>query len=74
LAPLAVLPDFQNQGIGSALVQASLTQLKRQDISLVIVLGHPCYYIQFGFEPAAKYQIKPAWEGIPQEVFMVLII
>ena len=52
LAPMAVKPDFQRQGIGSELLRFSL----RQEIikeSTIFVLGHPDFYQKFGFEPCA---------------------
>ena len=49
LAPIAVLPAFQNQGIGSALVRQGLAECRRLGHAIVIVLGHPNYYPRFGF-------------------------
>lgn len=54
LAPLAVIPDYQKQGIGSFLVKKGLQQLKAQGCELVFVLGYPEYYSRFGFQPAGK--------------------
>lgn len=52
LAPLAVIPDRQRQGIGSELVKQGLHVLKESGCELVFVLGHPEYYPRFGFRPA----------------------
>jgi len=52
LAPMAVLPECQRDGIGSALVRAGLDACRRAGHPLVFVLGHPAYYPRFGFEPA----------------------
>lgn len=52
LAPLAVKPEFQNQGIGSELLRFAL----RQDVikkNTIFVLGDPGFYTKFGFEPCA---------------------
>jgi GNAT superfamily N-acetyltransferase len=57
LAPVAVRPDCQRKGIGSALIQEGLKRL-RQDESIVIVLGHPDYYPRFGFSPALAKPIS----------------
>lgn len=70
LAPLAVLPDFQNQGIGRKLVKASLEQAEAKGEALVMVLGHPWFYPKCGFEPAINYRIKSP-VPVPEEAFMV---
>lgn len=49
LAPLAVLPEVQNQGIGAQLVKEGLSELKASGVELVFVLGHPDYYPRCGF-------------------------
>ncbi len=73
LAPMAVLPDYQRQGIGSELVRAGLAEVRERDCFFVIVLGHPEYYPRFGFEPASKHGIGCEWE-VPDEVFMILVL
>lgn len=72
LGPMAVLPDYQKQGIGSSLVKEGLRLLKNAQVPFVIVLGHPSYYPRFGFEKAKNYALFPQWQGIPDEAFMVL--
>ncbi len=52
LAPLAVVPDAQNQGIGGKLIERGLQILSESAVDLVFVLGHPEYYPRHGFEPA----------------------
>jgi len=52
LAPLAVIPDFQKQGIGGMLIQSGLKHLRKMGVELVFVLGHPTYYPRYGFTPA----------------------
>lgn len=69
LGPMAVLPEFQRQGIGSALVRAGLEELTRQGHGAVIVLGHPDFYPRFGFVPASRYGISSKYK-VPDEVFM----
>jgi putative acetyltransferase len=49
LAPLAVLPEFQKQGIGSELVRRGLETCRADGHRLVLVVGHPHYYPRFGF-------------------------
>lgn len=74
LAPVAVLPEFQNRGIGSKLIEAGLDLIRERSYPFVIVLGHPEYYPRFGFETAAKHGLRSQWEGVPDEAFMVLIL
>jgi putative acetyltransferase len=71
LGPMAVLPEFHNRGIGSALIHYALDVLKNAGHEVVFVVGHPQYYPRFGFKPAKPYGIR--WEvNVPEEVFMVL--
>ncbi|CAB1055923.1 Acetyltransferase, GNAT family [Olavius sp. associated proteobacterium Delta 1] len=74
LAPMAVLPEFQNRGIGSELATEGLRLIKRMKCPFVIVLGHDQYYPRFGFQTASKYGLQCQWDGVPDEVFMVLIL
>jgi len=53
LAPMAVDPSCQREGIGSALVRAGLDACRAAGHMIVFVLGHPDYYPRFGFEAAA---------------------
>lgn len=67
LAPLAVVPKFQRQRIGGALINQGLTLQKGSGVDLVFVLGHPTYYPKYGFTPAAKLGFEPTYP-IPPEV------
>lgn len=67
LAPLAVVPKFQKQGIGGALIKKGLELQAASGIEIVFVLGHPTYYPKYGFTPAAKYGFEPTYP-IPAEV------
>jgi len=73
LAPMAVLPEFQRQGIGSQLVKAGLEVIEKAQSPFVIVLGHPTYYPRFGFVPASRYRIKSEYENVPDEAFMIIV-
>ncbi|MCP4645164.1 MAG: N-acetyltransferase [bacterium] len=73
LAPMSVLPELQNNGIGSELVRHGLDILAAESCPFVVVLGHPKYYPRFGFEPASCHGITCQWDGVPDEAFMVLI-
>jgi putative acetyltransferase len=54
LAPLAIKPDYQKQGIGGILIREGLKRLKEMGSEMVFVLGHIEYYPKFGFVPNAK--------------------
>jgi len=54
LAPLAVIPKFQKQGIGGSLIKKGLELLSKANVELVFVIGWPLYYPRFGFTPAFK--------------------
>ncbi len=72
LAPMAVLPEFQRQGVGTELAKAGIEILRKSKCPFIIVLGHPEYYPRFGFEPASRYRIRSQWEGVPDPAFMIL--
>lgn len=63
LAPLAVSPQRQRQGIGSALVREGLARLAQGGMDLVLVLGEPDYYGRFGFTPDSAKRLKTAYDG-----------
>ena len=71
LAPMAVLPEFQRQGIGSELIRVGVAMLKQKGCPFIIVLGHADYYPRFGFERASQYGIRSEWD-VPDDAFMVL--
>jgi putative acetyltransferase len=73
LAPMAVKPQYQRQGIGSKLVIEGLHVCKDLGYKHVVVLGHPEFYPRFGFTPAKLFGIKAPFP-VPDEVFMVLEI
>ena len=69
LAPLAVLPDKQGRGIGSALVEHGLAECRRASERAVIVLGDPAYYGRFGFSAELASVLRSPYSG---EAFMAL--
>lgn len=71
LAPMAVLPEFQKNGIGGELIRYGLETAKQLSYQSVIVLGHEHYYPKFGFEPAEKWNIKAPFD-VPSNVFMAI--
>ena len=69
LGPVAVVPDRQRDGIGSALIQAGLTQLRVQGSTGCVVLGEPAYYRRFGFTADPKLRLA----GVPADYFQRLM-
>ena len=69
LAPVAVLPEYQNRGIGSLLITTGLEIAEQMAAPMVIVLGKPKFYSRFGFKPAIDYGIESL--DLPNEYFMV---
>ena len=71
LAPMAVAPGHQRNGIGSSLVRAGLEQCRQLGFGAVVVLGHPTYYPRFGFSSSTRFGIGCEYE-VPEEVFMLV--
>jgi putative acetyltransferase len=71
LAPMAVLPSYQHQGIGSALVRAGLEECRRLGRVGCVVLGHPAFYPRFGFGPASRFGLTSEY-NVADEVFMAI--
>lgn len=71
LAPLAVLPKVQKQGIGKALILEGLERCRTLGYHLVFLIGHPEYYPKFGFKPAGQYGFELKQFEVPEDVFMV---
>jgi putative acetyltransferase len=66
LAPLAVIPAFQKQGIGGSLIKQGLQILADWGVDWVFVLGHESYYPRHGFSPALKLGFEPPYP-IPEQ-------
>jgi putative acetyltransferase len=71
LAPMAVMPARQRQGVGSALVRSGLAACRAYGAAAVVVLGHPEYYPRFGFVPAVGHGIACEYD-VPDEAFMLM--
>jgi len=59
LAPLAVYPDHQRQGVGLTLINAGLDRLRDRGVALLCTFGDPAYYSRAGFGPATALGIAP---------------
>lgn len=69
LGPVAVVPDRQREGIGSALIEAGLGQLRARGSTGCVVLGDPGYYRRFGFRADPSLQLA----GVPASYFLRLL-
>lgn len=68
LGPISVLPDYQKQGIGKALLHEGLSILRSRGAKGCVLAGDPEYYKRFGFRNIPDLIL----EGIPQEYFLAL--
>jgi len=68
LGPVSVLPAYQRQGIGKALIREGLSRLRDMNARGCCLVGHPGYYRKFGFENMSGL----VHEGVPPEVFFAL--
>jgi putative acetyltransferase len=68
LGPVSVLPEYQRQGIGKALIHEGLSRLKGMQARGCCLVGHPEYYKKFGFDNTPEF----VHEGVPPEVFLAL--
>jgi putative acetyltransferase len=68
LGPVSVLPAYQRQDIGKALIREGLARMRDMNAQGCCLVGHPDYYRKFGF----KNMSRLVHEGVPQEVFFAL--
>jgi putative acetyltransferase len=68
LGPVSVLPEYQRQGIGKALIHEGLSRLRGMQARGCCLVGHPEYYKKFGFDNFPEL----VHEGVPPEVFLAL--
>jgi len=68
LGPISVLPELQRQGVGKALIRDGLSRLKDMGAGGCCLVGHPEYYVKFGFQNLPGLML----EGVPPEVFFGL--
>lgn len=68
LGPVSVLPKYQRQGIGKALIEEGLARLQALGAKGCCLVGHPQYYRKFGFQNVPGLEL----DGVPLEVFFAL--
>lgn len=73
LAPMAVLPDFQRQGIGSILVRRGLEMCQVKGHRIVVVLGHPDFYPRFGFSAKLAECLQSPYGSGPSHMATELV-
>ncbi len=72
LSPLAVVPEWQRRGIGSALIRHGLQELDDRRVPLVFLEGDPQYYSRVGFGPAGGHGFRKPSLRIPDQAFQVV--
>jgi len=72
LSPLAVIPEYQKRGIGSALVREGLRISQQREVPLVFLEGDPGYYARFGFLPGGEHGFRKPSLRIPDAAFQVI--
>ena len=70
LGPIAVLPDYQRRGIGSAMIEHGHRRGRELGYPFVVLIGHPWYYPRFGYVPAREHGLITIWD-VSDPVFMV---
>ena len=71
LGPIAVLPECQKQGIGSALIEKGFALLREKNIDAVFLTGNAEYYARFGFKPIGETKLKTVFDT-PVDMYLEL--
>jgi predicted N-acetyltransferase YhbS len=74
LAPVSVLPHYQKQGVGGQLIRHAHEVAADLGYGSVVLLGHAGYYPRFGYEPAAKYNIRLPFDVPPENCMVIELI
>lgn len=70
LGPVSVVPERQDQGLGTLLVTSALTELRALGAAGCVVLGEPTYYSRFGF----KRERGLVLPGVPPQYFQAIVL
>lgn len=73
LSPISVLPEFQNQGIGKALINQAHKIANDLKFNCIVLLGEPEYYGKFGYQTAQNFHITAPFD-VPSEYYQVLFL
>ncbi|MFA5849880.1 MAG: N-acetyltransferase [Bacteroidales bacterium] len=71
LAPVSVLPEYQNMGIGSKLIEAAHIKAREAGYKSVMLVGHPHYYPRFGYKKSSDFGIRQSFEA-PDECCLAI--
>ena len=71
LAPVAVLPNYQGNGIGGHLIEFAHKKARELGVESIILLGHPTYYPKFGYRKASDFDIQLPFD-VPDENCMAI--
>ncbi|MDH0660438.1 N-acetyltransferase [Empedobacter sp. GD03865] len=71
LAPVAVLPNYQGNGIGGHLIEFAHKKARELGFESIILLGHPTYYPKFGYRKVSDFDIQLPFE-VPDENCMAI--
>ncbi len=74
LGPIAVLPEVQRRGAGSALMVAAVGLAVARAVPAIVLLGHPSYYPRFGFVPARGLGLLPPAEAWPDGAWLARLL
>jgi len=74
LAPVAVLPEFQNKGIGGKLILHAHKAARKLGFKSVILVGHKNYYPRFGYKPTINYGIKLPFDAPEQNCLAIELV
>ncbi|MFB9769217.1 GNAT family N-acetyltransferase [Lactiplantibacillus modestisalitolerans] len=71
LAPLAVDPAHQKQGVGRRIIQKLEQRARISGGAYISVLGWPDYYGQFGYRPASAFNVQAPWDDVPEDYYLL---
>ena len=74
IGPVAVMPENQHRGVGSALMSAATGLAIARAVPAVVLLGHPAYYVRFGFSPARRLGLEPPAPAWPDEAWLARLL
>lgn len=74
IGPVAVLPELQYRGIGSALMGAAMGLAIARGVPALVLLGHDTYYPRFGFVAARGVGLQPPTEKWPDQFWMAKLL